>query len=301
MSRFRLRYLATDLELPKGEFVIGRSRDCNLALDDALVSRRHVTLHVTEESVILEDLGSRNGVLLNGEKVAAKRPLRHLDRLSIGTQEMLILELGRATDPPELPFPCHQCGTKLASDDRFCRKCGSLALGPHAPTTTLEVEKYTDEDVVAFDADQHTEVTRRAVGINLVAAIVEKSLALGRFEEAERIVEKHLYNILQLAMKGSTPPVEILRRATSYAMALADGLDRARWIDWIFQTHAAAQVLLPSATVDQLHQLVRKIRYQDVRALRDYLAVISKDRDGLSAAEKFVLKRLESLERVISA
>lgn len=294
--------MATDLELPKGDFVIGRSRDSNLALDDALVSRRHAVLHVSDAGVTLEDLGSRNGVTLNGERITNSPALRHLDRIAVGTQEMLIIEVGRATDPPDLPFPCHQCGARLEPEDRFCRRCGSPAIGQQSTATTMEVEKYTDEDVQSeSDAEHQTEVTRRAVGINLVAAIVEKSLALGRYEEAERIVEKHLLNILQLTMKGSTPPVEILRRATVYALALAQGLDRGRWVDWVFQTHSAANVLLPSATVDQLHQLVRKIRYQDVRPLREYLAVLERGRDKLTPAEKFVVNRLEALERVIAA
>ena len=36
---FRLRYMAHDLELPIGEFVVGRSTECQLSLDDPLVAR----------------------------------------------------------------------------------------------------------------------------------------------------------------------------------------------------------------------------------------------------------------------
>jgi hypothetical protein len=295
VAKFRLRYQATDLELPKGDFVVGRSRDCNLAVDDALVSRRHAVYRVREESVTLEDLESRNGVTLNGQKVSEPVTLRHLDRVTIGTQELILMEVGRNTEPPDAPIPCAHCGTDMTSEDRFCRRCGAPALGQRPPATTVEFDKY-EADSGAGDSD---EVTRKAVGLNLVAAIVEKSLAMNRFEEAERVVEKHLHQILQMAIKGSAPPPDMLRRATSYALTLAGGLERGRWVDWIFQTHAAAKVLLPSATVDTLHQLVRQIRYHDGRALRDYLATLP--RDNLSASEKFVVKRLEGLERVISA
>ena len=46
MQQFRLRYRAHDIELLPGEFVIGRSEDCQLSLDDAMISRRHALLRV---------------------------------------------------------------------------------------------------------------------------------------------------------------------------------------------------------------------------------------------------------------
>ena len=65
---YRLRYLAHDLELPIGEFVVGRSTECQLSLDDPLVSRRHAVLRVRRDGVSVQDLGSRNGVLVNGDE-----------------------------------------------------------------------------------------------------------------------------------------------------------------------------------------------------------------------------------------
>ena len=52
---FRLRYLAHDFELPEGPFVIGRSGDCQLSLDDPLVSRRHATLQVRNRNIAFND------------------------------------------------------------------------------------------------------------------------------------------------------------------------------------------------------------------------------------------------------
>lgn len=91
--QFRLRYRAHDLELPLGEFVIGRSDECQLALDDPLVSRRHAALRVSSRSVSIADLGSRNGVSVNGEKVQGEKRLRHNDRVTIGGQEMVVSEV----------------------------------------------------------------------------------------------------------------------------------------------------------------------------------------------------------------
>src|SRR3954470_16689059 len=88
---YRLRYLAHDLELPVGEFVVGRSTECQLSLDDPLVSRRHAVLRVRRDGVSVQDLGSRNGVLVNGVKITGERELAASDKVGIGSQEMLLL------------------------------------------------------------------------------------------------------------------------------------------------------------------------------------------------------------------
>ncbi len=62
-----LRYKHHDIELSEGKFVIGRAASCQLSLDDPLVSRHHAQLTVEGDVVTVEDLGSRNGVKVNGE------------------------------------------------------------------------------------------------------------------------------------------------------------------------------------------------------------------------------------------
>src|SRR5258706_14238639 len=85
-----LRYNHHDIELPEGEFVIGRAANCQLSLDDPLVSRNHATLTVTSDAVIVADLGSRNGVRVNGDCIEGKRKLAHGDQGAIGSQETVV-------------------------------------------------------------------------------------------------------------------------------------------------------------------------------------------------------------------
>src|SRR4030088_2857701 len=69
--RWRLRYLQHDLELSEGQFAVGRNATCQLSLDDPLVSRRHALLIVAKDGVTIEDLQSRNGVIVNGQRIAS--------------------------------------------------------------------------------------------------------------------------------------------------------------------------------------------------------------------------------------
>src|SRR5260370_13495215 len=89
--RFRLRYLHHDRELSEGQFVVGRSAGCQLSLDDPLVSRRHAMLVVSDDAVTVEDLQSRNGVVVNDQRIGGAVPLQPGDRILIGSPELTLL------------------------------------------------------------------------------------------------------------------------------------------------------------------------------------------------------------------
>jgi pSer/pThr/pTyr-binding forkhead associated (FHA) protein len=68
--------------------VIGRSRDCDIVLADSNVSRRHAEIRPDgRDGWVVTDLGSTNGVRVNGRPVEQGRPapLRPGDQLDIGT------------------------------------------------------------------------------------------------------------------------------------------------------------------------------------------------------------------------
>src|SRR5688572_1557243 len=89
--RFRLRYLQHDLELNEGTFAVGRNASCQLSLDDPLVSRRHAIFELVGNAVTIEDLNSRNGVIVNGHRIETKVSLSVGDRILIGSQELTLL------------------------------------------------------------------------------------------------------------------------------------------------------------------------------------------------------------------
>lgn len=76
------------LVTPSGA-VIGRSRECDIVLEDSGVSRRHAELRPRGSAWTIEDLGSTNGVRVNGLAVAGAHQLRSGDRLEMGSTEML--------------------------------------------------------------------------------------------------------------------------------------------------------------------------------------------------------------------
>jgi hypothetical protein len=67
--------------------VIGRSRDCDIQLADANVSRRHAELRQEGASYWIVDLGSTNGIEVNGKRVKRAK-LRSGDTFTLGSTEV---------------------------------------------------------------------------------------------------------------------------------------------------------------------------------------------------------------------
>jgi hypothetical protein len=75
-----------------GGATIGRSRSCDVVLDDANVSRQHAEVRPRGGGWIVADLGSTNGVAVNGATIQQAHKLQPGDRIELGTS-VLTFEL----------------------------------------------------------------------------------------------------------------------------------------------------------------------------------------------------------------
>lgn len=77
------------------DFLIGRTADCDVMLDEGTVSKHHARIVWSKKEATLEDLGSRNGTFLNGGKVPphAPRKLVDNDAIDFGGVMVLFLEI----------------------------------------------------------------------------------------------------------------------------------------------------------------------------------------------------------------
>ncbi|MBM3839852.1 MAG: FHA domain-containing protein [Verrucomicrobia bacterium] len=64
--------------------VIGRGLDCDVVINDAKASRRHCRLTRGDNAFVLEDLGSKNGTYMDGERISAPVTLKPNQTFKIG-------------------------------------------------------------------------------------------------------------------------------------------------------------------------------------------------------------------------
>ena len=84
------------------QFMIGRAEDCHLKPRSELISRYHCAILSEDAYVAVRDLGSKNGVYVNGERIVGERELKNGDHIVIGPLEFeiaLSVALKGATKP----------------------------------------------------------------------------------------------------------------------------------------------------------------------------------------------------------
>jgi pSer/pThr/pTyr-binding forkhead associated (FHA) protein len=261
-----LRQGVVEIRLDRPVLVVGRSTTCEVQLTSGLVSRRHARLTLSGLGVSVEDLGSRNGVYVNSVRVVGSVRLKPGDRLSVGDEA---LYFGEVEDDASEPA---DSVTGLVARARQ----GS------SPDDELAVS------------------TRTADVFQLLASVVDRALALGRGEEAERVFGSHLQATLAHVTAGHEISPELARTAAGYAVKLAGATGKAVWMDNAVKLYAALDLVLPLALVDEMYVLLRRVRGLDTAVLGTYTEALRARANELAPGERFVLQRLLGLERLAS-
>lgn len=81
-----------NVPLTGSRFTVGRSPKCNLPVDETLASRQHVEITCEHGLFWVQDLRSRNGTLLNGEKISERRQLKDGDEITIGATQLKFVQ-----------------------------------------------------------------------------------------------------------------------------------------------------------------------------------------------------------------
>ncbi len=268
---YALRLDNREIRLKSRLTTAGRSTGADIPLLSALASRRHATFSLSDGAVSVADHGSRNGVFVNGERITDPRPLRLGDVVTIGDDALTLIEV----------------------DERSERRSETISeMRPVQPEPTPRLPSFSDEDV--------TVAMRRADAFQLLSGVVDKALALGRGEEAEHLLGTHLVAAMADASAGRGVPPEIARTAARYALKLAAATNKPAWLDFAVRLYRALGAPMPLPIVDELYTLVGRVRGMNRALLRDYLENLRARADALSPTERFVLQRLEGLERMAS-
>jgi len=293
LARFFLRYQAIDLKLDTTDFVVGRTSGCHLVLGDALVSRRHAAFRVTRDGVEVRDLGSRNGVLVNGTRIDGPSLLKDGDQVRVGAQDLLLSSVERdpRDDGTEELIQCRHCGEVYDVTHETCPACGKREVGGATGDGQLP------DTLVVSDQEQRPSL--QGGSLEVLARLADKALGMGRYDEGERLVGSMLNGVLSRASGSEGQDRDTLSLASRYALRLAEVTHSPIWIDDTFRLYSTARQLMSADTIDELYRVATKVRYANSRAIRNYVSRLKDEAPAFGVTERFLLQRLEGLERRI--
>ncbi len=293
-----------EINLPMGEIIIGRGPECYLRVDEPMVSRRHARLRVSQTSVTLEDLGSRNGSRVNGINATSVVTLNPGDILGIGTQQFT---LDREDDPsPHRPTVTHMPdwtqksgGTNVSVSQSFSDvNVSPVSVGPPPPQPTAPPLPPSPSAPIAVPspgstisnpapasssislpgggpdhpappiADGQTHVApdgdaldttggaNRGSAYRLFWGLSDKVLAMGRIEDAERMMGPRLTEMRSRAEGGDIPDDMVIVEALRRALRLAGTTKKDQWFAWVFDYARVCRFKMPTALLDEIYAQV---------------------------------------------
>ncbi len=264
--RFKLTLLGTTIPIGEAGAVLGRSRACNVRLDGEGVSRRHARLVVNDDIVLIEDLGSVLGVIVNGEPIADAQPLKNGDVITIGIHE-LRFSAQHSTRPP-----------------------------PRKGPTPLDRIWDNDEDEC-----RDGEPTCRDSLVVMVTPDVANLLEAGRLEEAEHLFALAFDSTLNAVRRTRSVETTTNKAAATLALRLARASGRKRWVDSLLELQVAARRAPPVELLGELAATVEEVGTTKVEALRSCLGMArAGDLKPDDAADK-ALARLDEMASSIAA
>jgi len=133
------KHRGRQVQLKAETIVIGRSEDAHVRIGSADVSREHCTLRPTAHGVLVEDHGSRNGTLINDERIATEVLLAPGSTLTVGPMRFRLAKAVRASG--RYNFSAEE--SQKLSDDDIASWLTDDAIPLASDTTVVESESST--------------------------------------------------------------------------------------------------------------------------------------------------------------
>ncbi|MEI9935926.1 MAG: FHA domain-containing protein [Pseudomonadota bacterium] len=300
----KLRYRQALITLRAGKLYLGRSPECELAISDPAVSRRHARLWVSPTQIVIEDLGSQNGVYLNGERIQGPRELRAGDIVRIGSHELELVDL--APEAPLEPNRYRLTGDTLSGSDKatLLEERLNPTSRPPSPTQRPIMRLDTPSRRTPESTAQRTSEPPRRLSTNppgsdsLAAAIVvlDEALNAGDMSEAERRLDPILLRVHELLLAGHPSGLELAEHVVISAARLAGETRSAAFMNYAVTLYQLLNRPLPEPAVNVIHALVQADQYPNMLALEGYVAKIGAHTAHFDQTELF---SLDSLRRVV--
>lgn len=287
LARYRLRFLLQEIDLPRGATLLGRSPECHVTLEDPLVSREHARIAIDEQSATCEDLGSRNGVKINGLAMKGPTRLKDGDRVRIGTQELVFCEVAQgiasAARTTGILSYCARCRLPYPKEVVACPNCGA--------------NEQVEEDTMTGQLGGES---RHAWGVQLLMEVAQKALSLDRTQDAVRALTRVIGQLED--RRAGHEPLDAAQVDAVVAMAVrtAVAANDASVLQGALDAAARATILPTALTFDAMLSLPSDLKHA-LLAPVEALAVAFGTTDSRKGTNLQALGKLQDLVDAIGA
>lgn len=272
-----------EIELGSGSILIGRLPECDVLLQDNLVSRMHARISVQNDSVVVEDLHSTNGVYVNGLRIGHSAALREGDRILIGTTEISLFE---SRDSSLTRLRASQKHSTPPSDRKT-----PVAEAPFAAPPVTATRPASPRAIRVPTRAESVPSTARADALKMIGGLADRLAATGNLEEAAQVLSGHLKRILKGANSGLVVPPDVAASASHHALTLARWTKLALWADYVVELHLSARLVMSAVTLASFEDVISRFGFD--RMLLSYYVDGLKDR-----ADKFEVDERRRIERL---
>jgi hypothetical protein len=259
----KLRFRGQDLWLAPGQFLIGRQA-AHIVIPSKMVSRRHALVQVGAQGTRIQDLGSVNGVYVNGQRLdRTAHALSDGDRIVIGGEELVFSVVRPANEDVNIQE------ITVAGEDAI------------VPSVDEEEDHYLP--------------THRVNSLDVLGPIAEKALAMGRIEDAERLLAEHLSNILADARAGRRVLPNVLEKACQYAVQLAQSSGKGGWFDFVIALNDALAAPLNDRLIVEMQVALARVDAVDGARIDRYVVTMRRLLPNFDSEQKRQVQRVEEL------
>jgi len=263
---------------------VGRSASCHVTIEDPLVSRQHARFRIEGAKATVEDLGSRNGLVINGRSATGVAELSDGDRVRIGTQELVFCvvrapsKTGATAGTRPTGFMCHcaACGLPYPMESPQCPSCGS--------------RERMDEDTVSGVVGE----PNRNWTLELLVEVLHRAASLHRWDDVDRMLRRSQGNIEERVRSGQPVQREHLDQLAEAAARLAEVRQSAEWGNWLLDVYATLGMVPHPAISERLSTLPPQARKSLAPAANRVLESVAA-RGGPSEEDRAGFLRVESL------
>jgi predicted component of type VI protein secretion system len=127
---------------------IGRAKDADIRLKDIKVSRDHAMVRAENDQYYVEDLGSRNGTYVNGEKTSGRMEIKDGDQIRLGFSVLQFFLADRGSHVVESPAEvkkCALCAKDISEADLIAGRAEEVDGKQYCPECMAKMQDLFDE------------------------------------------------------------------------------------------------------------------------------------------------------------